>query len=1064
MITHEDIRYAVLDALLKALENSVNEVIMEPLPPSAARFVEELSIRLENEDIPFIVRNERILRDVGKPDIEVLGGALLVEIKVHPREFKEGKEQLERYISKYYGDLVKFAILTNGLFWKIFSVENKKLVPVGDIQGNENAYKSENLEKTITPQIREKLEEIFREILITGVSYSATPDNIRKVFYPVLLNEPILESIFDEIGMRDDPLFKSYQDVISKAYGGERENFEELSKKLFIRHTILQMIVNAILTRVLIGNIDEIKACSGSEIGIDISLPHLRWWIRALKTDNDLLKKSIADIVHEIVLKSSLFEWSEDEEVDVFRELYEVFINESTRRKLGEYYTPWWLIEYIVNHTPNLKGKLVLDPACGSGGFLVKAFYKKIQDGETPDEAISSIIGVDINPLAVSIARAELLLAYYRQSGKKRTPLVFWGDFISTIRGSTAPTEELRVFEKKADAFEFNFYAIKSSSVPSLLMRFESFLGRILRNSENQREIDKIKLMVEREIERYVNYLKNKNSAEDKLLKSLLFTIKGLSDYLAKLIGVYGNSVWAVTITSIFFLKVLRKTKPDIIITNPPWIPLASLPDNEWGRIVNGLAREFIREEISQDIKSKTGQIIQGGDLSLLFLKIALDISTKDAFVGFVLPAEQCFYPHNYHGTGRLMIYWIGRKYKLKGKTVYVGDAFGHGIDTSLLIGRKSNEFKLVGMTLKVIRNGSKRRHIYEIEYRESKSGETLQEEAEKIKEYLKFSSEKKIPNGVTYLGKRGASIAPLYGVSGKKGEIERAGLMISIISEDPSRGEYLFKLANVEKTFRALEIDLSEKIAWFVDRPLIYPFSLIRILKALYSPEKSEIQEFLEDLSQEADGISRKKINETTQKVKIPPKPTVNELESLVVYRCMRSFVAAVISSKELEKVVIQAPLILTDHVSYLKTQSTEIAYYYAAVLNYMAHKIQKLKLGFVRDQFARPIMALMNAGLEWKDEEWQGKVAELSKTLHEKVRPIALKTLKLPANLKLYEIVDGGMDLEVKEKITGVNVSKVMKAIENLDEFKELVKVIEEHIDDDIFLEAIKVCTTSK
>jgi hypothetical protein len=42
-----------------------------------------------------------------------------------------------------------------------------------------------------------------------------------------------------------------------------------------------------------------------------------------------------------------------------------------------------------------LKGKIVLDPFCGSGTFLVTAFYQKIEEGEEPNNAIREVIGFD---------------------------------------------------------------------------------------------------------------------------------------------------------------------------------------------------------------------------------------------------------------------------------------------------------------------------------------------------------------------------------------------------------------------------------------------------------------------------------------------------------------------------------------------------------------------------------------------------------------------------------------------------------------------------------------------
>src|SRR5699024_9807455 len=64
------------------------------------------------------------------------------------------------------------------------------------------------------------------------------------------------------------------------------------------------------------------------------------------------------------------FTWHNVEH-DVLKVLYESIIKPTTRKSMGEYYTPDWLAEGIVTKavTKPLEQK-VLDPSCGSGTFI----------------------------------------------------------------------------------------------------------------------------------------------------------------------------------------------------------------------------------------------------------------------------------------------------------------------------------------------------------------------------------------------------------------------------------------------------------------------------------------------------------------------------------------------------------------------------------------------------------------------------------------------------------------------------------------------------------------------
>lgn len=105
--------------------------------------------------------------------------------------------------------------------------------------------------------------------------------------------------------------------------------------------------------------------------------------------------------------------------------VYEEFLNED-RDANKAYYTPPQLVDYVLDAVLPWKGKKwdlqILDPACGSGIFLVKAFQRLIhrwrqQNGRDPLVSdlkpllANNFTGVDINADAIRVACFSLYLA-----------------------------------------------------------------------------------------------------------------------------------------------------------------------------------------------------------------------------------------------------------------------------------------------------------------------------------------------------------------------------------------------------------------------------------------------------------------------------------------------------------------------------------------------------------------------------------------------------------------------------------------------------------------------------
>jgi N-6 DNA Methylase len=109
---------------------------------------------------------------------------------------------------------------------------------------------------------------------------------------------------------------------------------------------------------------------------------------------------------------------------DLLKKLYHRLFPKSVRHDLGEYYTPDWLAEHLLDKlgydgNPDVR---LLDPACGSGTFLVMAiarirkWYEENREICIFDEEglcrkiLENVIGFDLNPLAVMAARTNYLI------------------------------------------------------------------------------------------------------------------------------------------------------------------------------------------------------------------------------------------------------------------------------------------------------------------------------------------------------------------------------------------------------------------------------------------------------------------------------------------------------------------------------------------------------------------------------------------------------------------------------------------------------------------------------
>ncbi len=98
---------------------------------------------------------------------------------------------------------------------------------------------------------------------------------------------------------------------------------------------------------------------------------------------------------------------------EVIGRIYENLIPARERHDLGQYYTPPEIVELITRLSIKSHNDIILDPACGSGGFLVKA-YHRLSDLQSKhvrpshEEILSQINGVDINRFPAHLSAINL--------------------------------------------------------------------------------------------------------------------------------------------------------------------------------------------------------------------------------------------------------------------------------------------------------------------------------------------------------------------------------------------------------------------------------------------------------------------------------------------------------------------------------------------------------------------------------------------------------------------------------------------------------------------------------
>ena len=516
------------------------------------------------------------LGNAGEADMVLEEWAVLVESKARKvKDFSksgsgasEGEsavEQLSRYHSglkndtSYSSQAGKWlGVITNGEKWEGYQW-------VG-----ENQSATLFASRTFSDGEAEEMAVWIENLLKHRRRYLPVPSKVHRVFSPYCQRLISIE-------------IENINEVVGKSYDTQRNLWLEMLKgagmsplrekeALFRRHCFLIVLARLVEASMLKNGISFEDFVSERMNGF-VS------WISMIENGRSWLGELYSCVMS--------YDWSGNHR-DVLRDIYESTISKEQRHAFGEFYTPDWLAEMIVEKVLDdewlkrslsalkepQKGYGILDPACGSGTFLFHAAKrilkwlssapeaKLLEESQKADIVANLVVGIDIHPVAAELAKITLLTAFPPGvlPNKGRDALrVFQGDALLAEWDSQA----LLWNPNNGDSFDFVSPGNLNYSIPKFFARRSDF----------QKEI---KMLIDSAVngnkEPPQHLLAGTNNEKQQIMESY--------GTLLRLVDAEENGVWAWRIFNSVSPVLVAEQKVDRIVANPPWVRMSDIKDD----------------------------------------------------------------------------------------------------------------------------------------------------------------------------------------------------------------------------------------------------------------------------------------------------------------------------------------------------------------------------------------------------------------------------------------------------------------------------------------------------
>ncbi len=592
------------------------------------------------------------------------GNAIIEFEKSLSATLEEAKRQLCEYVAGTWQKEKReslrplLAIATDGTRW----IRYRPVVPEGKEPTPENVVLDELSDFKLTDETLGEFWLWLTSLLFREQQVEATAEQFQLEFgsqsFQFHEGMAALKRAWAKVsgGSEAKLAFETWQRYLTVTYGRltedttavrDIETAQEISEleNLFLRHTYLASIARLLIWAALsqgknVGNLREVAkdVLSGRYFEskrlanlVDDDFFH---WIR-----NAEAEKILAPMWERILSHLADYDLSQVKE-DVLKGVYQQLIDPKDRHDLGEYYTPDWLSERIVDELlPKHGYKAVLDPSCGSGSFLRAAIHHFLNhnpDGTDNDRLriiLGNVQGIDIHPVAVTISRATYVLALGKLVSAARSPInvpVYLADSLFL------PREVEQDLYEKLSGVEITFGGKKSEKtvvVPDMLIHspelFDAAISACAKVAEEHAENNRdSKNTLDKYFSVHVSELREMLKYPD-----ILAALWGFTEALAELIREKKNSIWSFIIRN-SYRPAMLKEQFDFIIGNPPWLSYRFISDPDYQDEIKRRAVDKYR------IAPKSQKLMTQMELATVFLAHSMGTFGKkgDSRLGFVMP------------------------------------------------------------------------------------------------------------------------------------------------------------------------------------------------------------------------------------------------------------------------------------------------------------------------------------------------------------------------------------------------------------------------------------------
>lgn len=583
------------------------------------------------------VRLETGTNDGTKRRIDVEIGHVAIEVKRDLRPagiMKDGEAQLGGYVktrtestgARYVG------VLTDGIRWHLYNATADSIREVSELDLSQGADPGERLAAWLEAvlstqtQVKPTPEEIVRRLGANSPAH--------------LLDVANLREIYEMARARPEVMLKRqlWGKLLRTAFGSAFDD----SETLFINHTVLVLSAEIIAHAVLTYNVGPSGGLTAKDLtlGTTFANAQIHGVVQGDFFDWVLHAPGGETLITDLARRVAQFDWTQVEH-DVLKVLYESVIEQPERKRLGEYYTPDWLADRVVaSAVTDPLNQRVMDPACGSGTFLFHAVRVYLAAAEnaglsTGDAVLGAtqhVVGVDVHPVAVTLARVTYLLAIgaTRLADNSRGPIsvpVYLGDSLQ--------------WEQPSDVLTYQGEVTIGTSGTDLVDDTSATLfGEDL-------VFPKSVLHDAGDFDRLVSVMTEKAADTSKrgdhqiigpVLKKFgvpeadIDTLESTFGVLRRLHGEGSDGIWGYYVRNLVRPLWLSQeaNRVDVLVGNPPWLRYAEMTP--------GMMTRFT--ELSRERGLLTGKRgISARDLSTLFVVRACELYLRSGgHFAFVMP------------------------------------------------------------------------------------------------------------------------------------------------------------------------------------------------------------------------------------------------------------------------------------------------------------------------------------------------------------------------------------------------------------------------------------------